>query len=194
MGEILVRKLVNFETDLFISIMFELGCTKFGIDQKAIVYPLITLLDASLFQIMGLMIFFLLWSFPISVAMRSSLLNDVVCTWEKVHRIFSETSIGHYTWCFFGIGALVFEKVLISETRGPILRNRGPIQRNTVSLDRTSLFSSRKIVIFAHVEQHLNSMFGSLFIATFLLAMNGPRSVITCSRGSPEVSTGSYPF
>ena len=42
------------------------------------------------------------------------------------------------TGCFFGIGALVFEKVLISETRGPIMRNRGPIQRNTVSLNRTA--------------------------------------------------------
>ena len=42
------------------------------------------------------------------------------------------------TGCFFGIGALVFEKVLSCETRGPILRNRGPIQRNTVSLNRTA--------------------------------------------------------
>ena len=41
------------------------------------------------------------------------------------------------TGCFFGIGALVFEKVLISETRGPILRNGGPNQRNGVSLNRT---------------------------------------------------------
>ena len=78
MGEILVRKVVHFDTDLFISIMFKLGCTKFGIDQKAIVDPLTTLLDASLFQIMGLTIFFFLWSFPISVAMRSSFLNHVV--------------------------------------------------------------------------------------------------------------------
>ena len=54
MGEILVRKLVHFDTDLFISIMFELGCTKFGIDQKAIVDPLITPLDASLFSNYGL--------------------------------------------------------------------------------------------------------------------------------------------
>ena len=44
----------------------------------------------------------------------------------------------HSTGCFFGIGALVFEKVLSCETRGPILRNRGPIQRNTVSLNRTA--------------------------------------------------------
>ena len=60
MEEILLRKLVHFDTDLFISIMFELGCTKFGIDQKAIVDPLI------------------------SVAMRSSLLNDIIWNWEKV--------------------------------------------------------------------------------------------------------------
>ena len=70
MGEILVRKLVHFDTDLFISIMFELGCTKFGIDQKAIVDPLITPLDASLFQIMGLMIISLFLSFPISMAIE----------------------------------------------------------------------------------------------------------------------------
>ena len=74
--------------------MFELGCTKFGIDQKAIVDPLITLLDASLFQIMGLMIFFLLWSFPISVAMRSSLLNHVVWNREKVQCILDDASVG----------------------------------------------------------------------------------------------------
>ena len=42
------------------------------------------------------------------------------------------------TGCFFGLGALVFEKVLSCETRGPIQRNRGPIQRNTVSLNRTA--------------------------------------------------------
>ena len=98
------------------------------------------------------------------------------------------------TGCFFGIGALVFEKVLSCETRGPTLRNRGPIQRNSVSLDRTSHFLSRKIMIFAHVQQHLNAVLGSLLIATFLLAMNGPRSVITCSRCSTEVTTGSYQF
>ena len=38
-------------------------------------------------------------------------------------------------------------------------------------------------MVFEHVEQHLNSMFGSLFIAIFMLTMNGPRGVITCSRG-----------
>ena len=35
-------------------------------------------LFASLFQIMDQMIFFLFWSFPISVAMKSSLLDDIL--------------------------------------------------------------------------------------------------------------------
>ena len=65
MGEILVRKLVHFDTDFFIS-------------QETIVDPFEMLLDASLFQIMGLMIFFLFWSFHRYVAMRPSLLNHVV--------------------------------------------------------------------------------------------------------------------
>ena len=97
-SEILFCKIVPFETNVFISIMFEHGFTKIRISQETFVDPLITLLDASLFQIMGLMIFFLLWSFPTSVAMRSSLLNHVVWNWEKVHRKFNETSIG---FCFF---------------------------------------------------------------------------------------------
>ena len=68
----------------------------------------------------------------------------------------------------------------------------GPIQWNSVSLDRTSHFLSRKIVIFAHVQQHLNAMLSSCLIAIFMLTTNGPRSVITCSRCSPEVTLGSY--
>ena len=49
MREILVGKIVHFNTNFFISIMFEHGCTKFRTSQKAIVDPLKTLLDASLF-------------------------------------------------------------------------------------------------------------------------------------------------
>ena len=52
-------------------------------------------LDASLFRITDQMIFFLLWSFPISVAMRSSFLNCVL--WNSKEVLFNETSIGH---CF----------------------------------------------------------------------------------------------
>ena len=54
MREILVCKIVHFDTNFFISIMFELGCTKFRIFQEAIVDPFEMLLDASLFQIRGL--------------------------------------------------------------------------------------------------------------------------------------------
>ena len=68
MVEILVLKLVHFGTDFFISIMFEVGCTKFGIDQKAIVDPLKTTLDAFFFKLWA-WLYFLLRSFPMSVAM-----------------------------------------------------------------------------------------------------------------------------
>ena len=80
MREILVCKIVHFDTNFFISVMFEHGCTKFRISQETIVDPFEMLLDASLSQIMGKMIFFLFWSFPISVAMKSSLLNYVIWT------------------------------------------------------------------------------------------------------------------
>ena len=93
MKEILVCNLFHFETN-FISIMFELGCTKFRIPQEAIVDPFEMLLDASFFKIMGWMVFFLLWSFTTSVAMRSSLLNYVLWNWE-VQCIFDDASIGH---------------------------------------------------------------------------------------------------
>ena len=53
---------------------------------------------------------------------------------------------------------------------------------------------TEKTRVFEHVEQHINPMLGSSFIANFRLTMNGPRGVITCSRGSTEVTTGSYKF
>ena len=49
-------------------------------------------------------------------------------------------------------------------------------------------------MFFEHVEQHLNSMLGSSFIADFRLTEIGPSGVVTCSRGSPGESTGSYTF
>ena len=51
MGEIFVRKLILFDTDLFISIIFELGFTKFRFVQKSIVDPFETPLDASFFKL-----------------------------------------------------------------------------------------------------------------------------------------------
>ena len=46
------------------------------------------------FQIVGNVIFSLFWSFPISVAMRSSLLNHIVRNWEKVQCVLNDASIG----------------------------------------------------------------------------------------------------
>ena len=47
------------------------------ISQESIMDSFELSFNASLFQIMGLMIFFVFWKFPISVAMRSSLLDYV---------------------------------------------------------------------------------------------------------------------
>ena len=73
MAEIFLRKLIHLETDPFISIMFELRCTKFRIVHKTMVIPLKKPLDAFLSQNMGKMIISLFCCFPISVAMKSSL-------------------------------------------------------------------------------------------------------------------------
>ena len=77
-GEIFLRVLVHLDTDFFSSIMFELRCTKFRIVHKTMVDPLKIPLDASLSQIMGNMIVSLFFSLPISMAMRSPLLNDII--------------------------------------------------------------------------------------------------------------------
>ena len=50
--------------------------------------------DASLSQIMGNVVFFLFCSFPISVAMRSSLLNDIILNREKVQCTVNGASVG----------------------------------------------------------------------------------------------------
>ena len=78
MREILVCKIVHFDTNFFISITFELGCTKFGIDQKAIVDSFEMPLDASLFSNYGLDDILFVVDFPISMAVMSSLLNYVL--------------------------------------------------------------------------------------------------------------------
>ena len=77
-GEIFLRKFVHLDTDFFSSIMLELRFTKFRIFQEPIVNPFKTPLNASLFQIMGNMIVSLFFSLPISVAVRSSFLNDII--------------------------------------------------------------------------------------------------------------------
>ena len=55
-------------------------------------------LFASLPQLVSQIILSVSWLFPISVATRSSLLNDILWKRKKVHRTFNEISIG---LCFF---------------------------------------------------------------------------------------------
>ena len=88
-------KNVPITTNIFISIVFEHPFTESMISQETIMDPRAFSFDASPFQIMGQMIFFAFWSFPRSVAMRSSLLDYVFWNWEKVQCIYNETSIGH---------------------------------------------------------------------------------------------------
>ena len=88
-GEILFCKIVPFETNVFISIMFEHGFTKIRISHETIVNPCEFSLDAPLVQNMGQMIFFLFWSFPTSVAMRSSLLNYVLWKIDRRSNVYS---------------------------------------------------------------------------------------------------------
>ena len=93
-GEIFLRDLVHLDTDSFSSIMFELRFTKFRIFQEAIVNPFIMPLDASFSQIMGNMMVSLFFSLPISMAMRSSLLDDIILNREKVQCTLNGASAG----------------------------------------------------------------------------------------------------
>ena len=93
-GEIFLRKFVHLDTDFFCSIMCELRFTKFRIFQESIVNPFTTPLDASLSPTMGNMIVSLFFSFPMSMAMRSSLLKDIILTWEKVQCTLNGASVG----------------------------------------------------------------------------------------------------
>ena len=68
------------DTDLFISIMFELRCTKFRIVYKTMVDPLKMPLDASLSQIMGNKMISLCCSFPVSAYLVGMLENFLLVT------------------------------------------------------------------------------------------------------------------
>ena len=92
--EIFLRKFVHQNTDFFSSIMFELRFTKFRIFQEAIVNPFKTPLDASLSQITSNMTVSLFISLPISMAMRSSLLNDIILNREEVQCTLNGASTG----------------------------------------------------------------------------------------------------
>ena len=97
-GVIFICQIVPFTTNIFISIVFELSFTENMISQESVMDSCAFSFDASLFQVIGQIIFFVFWKFPISVAVRSSLLDGVFWNLKKVQCIYNETSIGH---CFF---------------------------------------------------------------------------------------------
>ena len=69
--------------------MFEMRFTKFRIFQETILNPFKIPLDVSLSQTMGNMMVSLFFDLLISMAMRSSLLNDMILNREKVQCIFT---------------------------------------------------------------------------------------------------------
>ena len=81
-------------TNFFISIVLDHPFTENIISQESIMDFFVVFHFASLFQIVGQMIFFVFWKFP----MRSSFLDYVFLNWKKFHRKNNETSIGH---CLF---------------------------------------------------------------------------------------------
>ena len=92
--EIFLRILVHLDADFFSSINAELRFTKHGIVLEAIVNPFKICLDASLSQIMGNMKVSLFFSLPITTAMRSSLLDNIVRDWEKIQCPSEDASAG----------------------------------------------------------------------------------------------------
>ena len=94
---IFICKNIPCSTNFFISIVFNHSSKENVISQESVMDSFIVFLLASLFQIVGQIIFSTSWKFAISVAVKSSLLYDIFWNWKNVQCIFNETSIGH---CF----------------------------------------------------------------------------------------------
>ena len=63
-------------------------------------------------------------------------------------------------------------------------------EREREGSSSASFFISKTSVF--DILEHLNRILGSSLIANFLITMKGPRRVITCFRGSPKETAGSY--
>ena len=153
--EIFLRKFVHLDTDFFSSIMFELRFTKCRIFQETIVNPFKMPFDASLFQIMSLMIVSLFWSFPISMAMRTSLLNDIVRDWEKVQCILNGASAG-FTF-FQEMPASAIDDALT------------PVQQAFFALRFRICLEQLKQLYITHVLNHLLGFFTKWDVGIILL-------------------------
>ena len=154
-GEIFLRKLVHLDTDLFISIMFELRFKKFRSVQKTIVNPLKTPLDASTSQIMGNMTVSLIFSFPISMAMRPSLLNDIIFELREVQCTLNGASAG-FTF-FQEMPASAIEDALT------------PIQQALFALRFRVCLEQFKQLYIAHVLNHFLGLLTKLVVGIVLL-------------------------
>ena len=154
-GEIFLRNLVQIDTDLFSSIMFELRFTKLRIFQEAIMNPFIMPFDASLSQIICNMIVSLFFSLPISMAMRSSLLNDKILNREKVQCTLNGASAG-FTF---------FQEMPASSIDDALT----PVQKAFFALRFRICFEQLKWLYIAHVLDHLIGLFTKWVVGIILL-------------------------
>ena len=90
-GVVFICKAIPCSTSFFISTVFNHSSTENVIWQESVMDSFVVPLYASLFQIIGQIIFSTSWKFAISVTMRSSLLYDVFWNGKKVQCIFNET-------------------------------------------------------------------------------------------------------
>ena len=77
---IFVCKNIPSSTNFFISILFNHSDTEFMISYESVMDSLELFLFAFLLQLVSQIIFFVSWLFSMSVAMKSSLLDDIL--WE----------------------------------------------------------------------------------------------------------------
>ena len=77
-GMIFIRKSIPFSAKFFVSIIFNHSITEFWISYESIMDSLEILFLASFLQLISRMVFFVSCLFPISMSMRSSLLDDLL--------------------------------------------------------------------------------------------------------------------
>ena len=90
---IFIRKNIPSSTKIVLMI-FNHSITEFLISYESIMDSLEIPLFAFLLQLVNRKIFFVSRLFTISMSMRSSLLDDILRDWKKVHRIIDELLIG----------------------------------------------------------------------------------------------------
>ena len=85
---IFIRKSIPSSTKLFVSLIFNHSTTEFWISCESVMDSLEILFLASFLQLVSRKVFFVSRLLTTSMSMRSSLLDDILWDWKKVHRIF----------------------------------------------------------------------------------------------------------